>query len=117
MQYLFESCSQLEAASEVISGLFVGPVVPDKTAIFRDPCSNHSRGIPLEAVGCGFFDSFSRYYFRPEVDNDVVSVVSVDHIGVDSVFLSYTAAGLESHSYADDAQVCISFTLANPEVC
>ena len=69
LQYLIAFCSRLEAASDVISGTFVAPTVPDKIVKFRDPCLNRSRVIPPEAVGGGIFDSFFRYNFRPEVDS------------------------------------------------
>ena len=48
------------AASDVISGWFVTPIVPNKCVKFRDPCTNRSREIPPEAVGGGVFDSLSR---------------------------------------------------------
>ena len=42
----------------VISGRFGRPTVLDKCVKFHDPCLNHSREIPPEAVGGGIFDSF-----------------------------------------------------------
>ena len=39
----------------------MGPIVFDKSVKFRDPSLSRSREIreiPLEAVGCGIFDSF-----------------------------------------------------------
>ena len=47
-----------EAASDVISGKFVRPVVLDKLAKFHDPSFNISRAIQPEAVG-GFFSTVS----------------------------------------------------------
>ena len=73
----------IEAAGDVISCTFVGPMVLDKCVKFRDLSLNHSREIPREAVGGGIFDSFFRYNFRPEVDNDAIFSVAVDNIGVD----------------------------------
>ena len=60
VQYLVAFCSRPEEASGVISGRFVGPIVPDMCEKFGEPHSNRSREIPPEAVGRGIFDSFSR---------------------------------------------------------
>ena len=60
--------------------MFVGPVVLDKCIQFYDPRFNRSREIPPDAIGGGIFDSFFRYSF---VDNDAISGVAVDNIGVD----------------------------------
>ena len=49
VQYLIAFCSQHETASDVISGKFVKPIVPEKCAKFPDPCLNRSQEIPLEA--------------------------------------------------------------------
>ena len=57
-------------------------IVLEKSVKCRDRCLNHSREIPPQAVGSGIFDSFS-LYFRPEVDNDVISSVTVDYVGLD----------------------------------
>ena len=43
---------------------------------------NRSRKIPPEAVGGGIFDC-PHPNFRPEVDNDGMSGVGVDNVGVD----------------------------------
>ena len=67
MQYLIALCSRLGAASDGISGMFVGPTVPDMPVQFRDPCLNRSREITPVAVGGGIFDSFFRDTFRTEV--------------------------------------------------
>ena len=69
--------SRPEAASDVISGTFLGPIVCDKCAQFR------SREIPPEAVVGGIFESFVHYNLRPEVDNDVVSGMAVDNFSLD----------------------------------
>ena len=50
--------SRPESASDVISGKFVGPIVPDSHIKLRDPCLNYSREIPSKAVGGGICDSF-----------------------------------------------------------
>ena len=50
---------QSEAAGDVISDLFVGPVVLDKRAKFHHPSLSRSGEIPPEAVGGGIFDCFS----------------------------------------------------------
>ena len=60
------------------------PIIVDKCAkLFRDHCLNRSREILPEGVGCGIFDSYFRYNFRPEVDNDAVSGVHVYYVGLD----------------------------------
>ena len=50
VQYLTAFCSRPEVMSDVISGGFVGPVVPDNRVKFGDPGFNRSREIPPEAV-------------------------------------------------------------------
>ena len=72
---------RLEAAGDVVSGTFVGLIVLDKC--LRDLRLNRSRESPPEAVGCSIFDGLFRYNFQPEVDNDVISGVAVDNVGVD----------------------------------
>ena len=57
VQYLIAFCSRPEAASDVISGRFVRPIVPDKYIKFGYPRLNNSREMPPEAVGSGIFDS------------------------------------------------------------
>ena len=47
-----------EAARDIIGRIFVGPIVPDKRATFRDPCLSNSQEIPPEAVACGILDGF-----------------------------------------------------------
>ena len=61
----------------------MGPIVLDKCVRFRGHSINSSQEIPPEAVRIGIFDSFFRYYFRPEVDNDVISGVAADNVGMD----------------------------------
>ena len=58
-------------------------IVHEKSVKFRAPSWNHSQEIPLEAVGCGIFDSLFHYNFLSEVDNDVISGVAVDIVGMD----------------------------------
>ena len=53
----FDKCRP-EAASDVISGKFVRPIIIDKNVKFCDPCLNHSREISPEAAGVGDFDIF-----------------------------------------------------------
>ena len=43
---------------------------------------NRHREIPPVAVEGGIFDSFFRYNFRPEVDNDVISGLAIDYVGM-----------------------------------
>ena len=60
------------------------PIVLEKHVKFCDcdPRLNRSGDILLEAVGRGIFDSFFRYTFRPEVDNDVISDVTADYVSM-----------------------------------
>ena len=58
VQYLITFCSRREAASDVISGMFVGAVVLDKRVKFHDPSLNSAQEIPREAVGSDIFDCF-----------------------------------------------------------
>ena len=55
---VIEFRSRQEAASDVKSGMFVRPVVPDMLANIRYPRLNPSREIPIEAVAGGIFDGF-----------------------------------------------------------
>ena len=57
-QYFAAFCSRPEAASDVISGRFVTPIVRDKCVKSCDPCRNRFREIPPEAVGSGISDGF-----------------------------------------------------------
>ena len=43
LQYLIAVCSWTETASDIISGSFVGPIVPDKHVQFPDPRLKSSR--------------------------------------------------------------------------
>ena len=45
--------------SDVISGRFVGPIVPDTPVNFRYPRSGRSAEIQSEAVGLGNFEGVS----------------------------------------------------------
>ena len=47
------------------------------------PRLNGSREITPDLVGSGIFDSVFRYNLRPEIDNDVISSLSIDCIGID----------------------------------
>ena len=55
-----------------------GADCPGKRVKFCDPCRNHSREIPPEAVGGGIFDGCFRDNFRPEVASDVISGANVE---------------------------------------
>ena len=56
---VFNGILQLpKAASDVISGRFVRPVVLDKCVKFLDPSLNRSQEISPAAVRGGIFDSF-----------------------------------------------------------
>ena len=61
----------------------MGPVVLNKRVKRQDLSLNRSREIAPKAVGGGIFDCFVAYNFRREVDNDVISGVAVDNVGVD----------------------------------
>ena len=58
VQYLIAFCSQPEATSDVISGVFVGSVIPDNRVKFGDHRVNLSGEIPTEAVLGGIFHCF-----------------------------------------------------------
>ena len=51
-------CNRLKAASDEISGRFVGPIVTDKRVKFRDLCLNRSREYQPKATGGGIFNFF-----------------------------------------------------------
>ena len=69
--------------SDVLSGRFVGPLVPDNRVNFGDPRLNSSREIPPKAVGGGIFDRFvNSDHCKPEVVSDVISGVFVEPRGV-----------------------------------
>ena len=59
----------------------MGPIFLDKRVKCRAPSLNCSREIPPEATGGGIFESFC-YNLRPELDNNVISGVAIDNIGV-----------------------------------
>ena len=81
--YIF--CSRQEAVSDVISGIFVGPVVHDKRVKFRDHRLNRSREILPDAVGGGKFDRFLNFdNCQPGVASDVISGMAVQHVGMDA---------------------------------
>ena len=58
VQYVIAFCSRPKLTSDIVSGRFMGPVVPDNPVKFGDPRLNHSRKIPPEAVYGGIFDGF-----------------------------------------------------------
>ena len=58
MQYLIGFCSQPKAASDVIFGRFVRPIVPNKYVEFSDPCLNRSGEIRPVAVGSSIVGRF-----------------------------------------------------------
>ena len=51
MHYLTTFCCQPEAVGDVISGMFVWPVLLNNTVTFHDPSFNGSREIPPKPVG------------------------------------------------------------------
>ena len=56
MQYLIAFFSRLEAASDIISGSFVRPIVSDKRLRLHNPHFSLYPEIQAEAVGGGRFD-------------------------------------------------------------
>ena len=59
VQYLIAFCRRQEAAVGVISGKFVGPIVPDKLVKLFEPPLNRSGEIQPKLVGCGISAGFS----------------------------------------------------------
>ena len=83
VQNLIAFCSNMETASDVISGNFVGSIVPDKLVKCRDLLLNRSREILPKAVGDGILTGFFHDNFGPEVGSDVISGVDVDEVGIE----------------------------------
>ena len=80
-QYSVAVCSPSEAASDGMSGSFVGLTVPNKFVKFRDPRLNLSGEIRPKALHFRPFSNFDKC--RLEVAGDVISGVAVDWISVD----------------------------------
>ena len=83
VQYLVAVCNRPEGASDVMSSRFVRAIVLEKFVKFGHHRLNRSREILPEAVGRGIFDSFFRYNIRPEADNNVISGVATECVGMD----------------------------------
>ena len=83
MQYVIGFCSRREATSGVISGRFVGPIVPNNFVNFAYPRLNISREVPHEAVCGGIFHDLARN-IRPEKVSDIISGANVGHVDVDA---------------------------------
>ena len=79
VQYLVAFSSWPKAATDVISGKFLRPIIADKWIKLRDSYLNRSQENPPEAVGGGFFDSFFRDNFWPEVASEVGSGAAAYH--------------------------------------
>ena len=77
MQYLIAFCSRPEAASDVISGVLVGPIVSDKQMLFRDHRLDRTREIPSEAIEGGILAAFCDNFRLKEVC-DVKSGVAIE---------------------------------------
>ena len=74
VQYLIACCSRSEAATDVISDMFVGLSVPDRHVKFRDSRLHRSLEILPNAFSCGIFDRFSNFdKCRLEVAGDINS--------------------------------------------
>ena len=78
----FDKCRP-EAAGDVISSRFVRAIALDRHVKARDRCLTvlekfHQK--PLRAV---FADSVFRYNFRPEVDNEDISGIVIERVGID----------------------------------
>ena len=83
VRYLIAFCSRQEAASDVVSGPFVRPIVPDKLINYRDPRLNRCQEIRRKAVGYGIFISFSKLdKCRSDVAGDVISASSLECVCV-----------------------------------
>ena len=83
VQYLITFCSRPEATGGVISGRFVEPIVLHTCVKFHDHTLHYAilekfHPKPSEAV----FLTVSPYNFRPDVDNDVISGLAIDNVGV-----------------------------------
>ena len=78
-------CSRLDWANVVISGAFVGPIVPDNAVKFHDPDMKCSREIPPKNHLRPNFRPLYRDNCRSWVAGDVRSGgAAVDEVGVDS---------------------------------
>ena len=60
----------------------MGPLFIDKQVKFHDPSFNRSRESPPPKPSEAIF-SVSSYNLRPEIDNDLISGLAVDTVGVD----------------------------------
>ena len=60
VQYFIAFCSRPEVTSDIISGNFVGTVVPDNHVKFDDPCLNGSPEFPPQALDAVFSHVFRR---------------------------------------------------------
>ena len=70
MQYLIAFCSRLEAATYVISGMFMRQSIADKAVKFGELQLNHFPEIQLQVVGDDIFIVFFHDNFQPEADSD-----------------------------------------------
>ena len=61
----------------------MGPVVLDKFVKFCGPSLNRSPRNSTRSRRRRYFRQFFRYNFRPEVDDNVLSGVAVDNVGMD----------------------------------
>ena len=78
VEYLFAFCSRLEAASDVISGIYMRLTIPDKCVQFRDPHLNSPGEILPKAIEGSIFRRFSNLdKCRPETPGDIISGVAV----------------------------------------
>ena len=82
VQYLIAFCSRLEATSDLISGRFVGTLIPNNRVKFGDPLARtfleKFNRKPSESA----FSTDFRGSFRPEVVSDVISGRIVDPTSV-----------------------------------
>ena len=85
-QYLIAFCSRPGGASDrdIVSGRFVGPIIPDKRAKFHDPRLNRSGQIQPKAAGCRIYGRFWNFdNCRPKGDGDVISGEALDYVVMD----------------------------------
>ena len=80
MQHLVAFCNRPEGASDVISGRIAWPREVCKIwSSSPEPFSRNSARSRQKQ----YFGQCFRYYFRPEVCNDVISGAAIDYVGMD----------------------------------
>ena len=83
VQYLIAFCSRPETASDVISGRFVGSIVPNKhvtNLVIVAKTALEKFHLKLSKAA---FSTVCRDNFQPDVGCDVISGMHVEKVGVD----------------------------------